>query len=66
MVQNVEIKIKEIPRTEKDRLDDELFWINLDLAEDSRPKNSDKVIQLTKRKKEIEELLKLIALEDDF
>lgn len=66
MVQNVEIKIKEMPRTEKDRLDAELFWINMYLAEDSRPKNSDKVIQLTKRKKEIEELLKLIALEGDF
>ena len=53
MVQNVEIKIKEMPRTEKDRLDDELFWINMYLAEDSIPKNSDKVIQLTKCKKKL-------------
>ena len=63
---NVKIKIEVMPRTEKDRLDDELFWINMYLAEDSRPKNSDKVIQLTKRRKEIEERLKLIALEGDF
>lgn len=60
------LEIKEMPRTEKDRLDDELFWINMYLADYSRPKNSNKVIQLTKRKKEIEELLKLIALEGDF
>ena len=60
------IEIKELPRTEKDRLDEELFWINLSLAEDSIPKNSDEVIKLTKRKKEIEARFKLIALEDDF
>ena len=26
---NVEIKITEIPRTEKDKLEEELFWINM-------------------------------------
>ena len=61
---NVKIKIEEMPRTEKDKLDEDLFWINVYL--DSRPKNSDTTIQLTKRKKEIEERLKLIALEEDF
>lgn len=40
-----------MPRTEQDRLDEELFWINMYLADVSRPKNSDRVIQLTKRKK---------------
>lgn len=67
---NVEIKITEMPRTEKDKLEDELFCINLALdlyLEDySRLENSDKVIRLTKRKKEIEERLKLIELEKDF
>ena len=34
--------------------------------DDDGPKNSDKVIRLTKRKKEIEERFKLIELEEDF
>ena len=62
---NVEIEITEMPRTEIDLLEEELFWINLYLA-DNGPKNADKVIRLTKRKKEIEERFKLIELEEDF
>lgn len=62
---NVEIKITEMPRTEIDLLEEELFWINMYLDDDG-PKNSDKVIRLTKRKKEIEERFKLIELEEDF
>ena len=63
---SVEIKIEELPRLEKERLEEELFWINLYLDDGRRPKNSYKVISLTKRKKEIEERFKLIALEEDF
>lgn len=62
---NVKIEIKEMPRTEMDLLEEELFWINMYLDDDG-PKNSDKVIRLTKRKKEIEERFKLIELEEDF
>ena len=62
---NVKIEIKEMPRTEMDLLEEELFWINMYLADDG-PKNADKVIRLTKRKKEIEERFKLIELEEDF
>lgn len=62
---NVEIKITEMPRTEIDLLEEELFWINLYLADDG-PKNADKVIRLTKRKKEIEMKFKLIEMEKDF
>lgn len=65
MEPNVKIEIKEIPRTEIDLLEEELFWINMYLDDDG-PKNSDKVIRLTKRKKEIEERFKLIELEEDF
>ncbi len=65
MEPNVEIKITEMPRTEMDLLEEELFWINLYLDEYGH-KNSDKVIRLTKRKKEIEERFKLIELEEDF
>lgn len=61
---NVEIKVTEISRTEKDKLEEELFWINLYL--DDGPKNSYIVSRLTKRKKEIEERFKLIELEEDF
>ena len=66
MSPSVEIKIEELPRTEQERLEEELFCINLYLDDGSRPKNSYKVISLTKRKKEIEERFKLIALEEDF
>ena len=66
MSPSVEIKIEELPRTEQERLEEELFWINMYLDENSSPKNSYKVISLTKRKKEIEERFKLIALEEDF
>lgn len=62
----VEIKITEMPRTEKDKLEEELFWINLYLDDVLRSKNSDKVICVTKRKKEIEEQLKLMDIENDF
>ena len=54
-----------MPRTEMDLLEEELFWINLYLDEYGH-KNSNKVIRLTKRKKEIEERFKLIELEEDF
>lgn len=63
---NIEIKITEMPRTEKDKLEEELFWINMYLDDYNRPKNSDKVSRFTKRKKEIEERFKLIELEEDF
>lgn len=62
---NVEIKITEMPRTEIDLLEEELFWINMYLDDDG-PKDSYKVITLTKRKKEIKERFKLIELEEDF
>ena len=65
MENKVEIVITEIPRKEEDSLEEELFWINLYL-DDTRPKSNDRSIQLTKRKKEIEERLKLIELEKDF
>lgn len=55
-----------MPRTEKDKLEEELFWINMYLGDYNRPKNSDKVSRFTKRKKEIEERFKLISLEEDF
>lgn len=65
MEKKVEIVITELPRKEEDSLEEELFWINLYL-DDTRPKCNDRSIQLTKRKKEIEERLKLIELEKDF